>query len=107
MRFAGAPTMWGRFNYREIAAPERIAWLNSCANENCGITRAPFSAVCPLEIENIVTLTERDGATTVTLRAVPLGEVEEQRKYFEELHPSREQSYGGTFDRLADYLTKA
>jgi hypothetical protein len=28
MRFAGAPTMWGRFNYREIAAPERIVWLN-------------------------------------------------------------------------------
>jgi uncharacterized protein YndB with AHSA1/START domain len=28
MRFAGAPTMWGRSNYREIAAPERIVWLN-------------------------------------------------------------------------------
>jgi hypothetical protein len=68
---------------------------------------APFSAVCPLEIETIVTLTERDGATTVTLRAVPLGEVEEEREYFEELHPSLEQGHGGTFDQLADYLRKA
>jgi hypothetical protein len=68
---------------------------------------APFSAVCPLEIETIVTLTERDGATIVILRAVPLGEVEEERKSFEELHPSLEQGYGSTFDQLADYLTKA
>jgi uncharacterized protein YndB with AHSA1/START domain len=107
MGFAGAPTMWGRFNYREIAAPERIVWLNSFANENCGIARAPFSAVCPLEIENTVTLTERNGATTVALRAVPFGEVEEERKYFEELHPSLERGYGGTFDQLADHLAKA
>jgi uncharacterized protein YndB with AHSA1/START domain len=107
MKFAGAPTMWGRFNYREIAGPERIVWLNSFANENCGITRAPFSAVCPLEIENTLTLTERDGATTVTLRALPFGEVEEERKYFEALQPSLEQGYGGTFDQLTDHLTKA
>jgi uncharacterized protein YndB with AHSA1/START domain len=32
----------GRFNYREIAAPERMVWLNSFANERCGITRAPL-----------------------------------------------------------------
>ena len=105
MKFENAPTMWGRFNYREIGAPQRLVWLNSFANERCGIARAPFSEDCPLEIENSVSFTERAGITTVTLRAEPFGEVEKERKYFEELRPSLEQGYGGTFDQLAEHLT--
>lgn len=45
--------------------------------------------------------------TVVTLRAKPFGEIAEERKYFEELHPLLEQGYGGTFDQLATYLAKA
>lgn len=104
MKFDGAPTMWGRFNYREIGAPERLVWLNSFANERCGIARAPFSEECPLEIQNSVTFTEKAGITTVTLRAEPFGEEPTERKYFEELQPSLEQGYGGTFDQLAQHL---
>src|ERR1700676_2734005 len=33
MKFADAPAMWGRFNYRQIARPDRIVWLNSFSNE--------------------------------------------------------------------------
>lgn len=104
MKFAGAPTMWGRFNYREIVAGERIVWLNSFANAQCGIARAPFSEVCPLEIENTATFTEKDGVTTVSLRALPFGELAAERQYFEDLKPSLEQGYGGTLDQLAGYL---
>jgi uncharacterized protein YndB with AHSA1/START domain len=104
MKFKDAPTMWGRFNYREIAAQERIVWLNSFANAQCGIARAPFSEVCPLEIENTATFTEQDGVTTVSLRAVPFGESAAERQFFEELKPSLEQGYGGTLDQLGDYL---
>ena len=80
--------------------------LNSFAKEHCGIARAPFSESCPLEIQNTVTFTEQEGITRVTLRAKPFGEVEAGRKYFEELRPSLEQGYGGTFEQLADYLAK-
>jgi uncharacterized protein YndB with AHSA1/START domain len=107
MKFSGEPTMWGRFNYREIVAGERVVWLNSFSNEKCGITRAPFSEVCPLEIENSVTFKEHAGATTVFLRAQPFGETAEERQYFEGLQPSLEQGYSGTFEQLADYLAKA
>jgi uncharacterized protein YndB with AHSA1/START domain len=108
MKFAGAPTLWGRFNYREIVAPERIIWLNSFANERCGIARAPFSEFCPLEIENVVTFAEHGGTTLVSLRAQPFGESAEERNYFEELRRSSlEEGYGGTLDQLADYLAKA
>jgi uncharacterized protein YndB with AHSA1/START domain len=104
MNFPGAPAMWGRFNYREIVAQERIVWLNSFANESCGITRAPFSEVCPMEIENTATFAERAGKTVLTLRAVPFGESAAERKYFEELAASMEQGYGATLDQLTAHL---
>ena len=107
MRFDGAPSMWGRFVYREIVASERIAWLNSFSNERCGIARAPFSDACPLEILNTVTFTEHDGETTIDLRAEPFGEVDVERRYFVDLRPSLEQGYGGTFEQLAEHLRRA
>jgi uncharacterized protein YndB with AHSA1/START domain len=107
MNFENAPTMWGRFNYRDITVLERLVWLNSFSNERCGIARAPFSEICPLEIQNSVTFAEHAGQTIVTLRAEPFGEVEVERKYFEDLRPSLEQGYGGTFDQLAQYLRRA
>jgi uncharacterized protein YndB with AHSA1/START domain len=107
MKFEGAQTMWGRFNYREIVEGERLVWLNSFANEHCGIARAPFSDRCPMEIQNTVTFSEKDGVTTVALRATPFGESADERKYFEELRPSLQEGYGGTFDQLADFLAKA
>ncbi|WP_321799007.1 SRPBCC domain-containing protein [Caballeronia sp. J97] len=107
MKFAGAPAMWGRFNYREIVERERIVWLNSFANENCGIARAPFSEVCPLEIENVVTFSEANGKTSIALRAKPFGASAEEQRYFDALRPSLEQGYGSTLDQLAELLRGA
>jgi uncharacterized protein YndB with AHSA1/START domain len=104
MHFDGAPPMWGRFNYREIAPLERIVWLNSFSNERCGIARAPFSDACPLEVENTVVFSEQDGVTTVALSAVPFGETAAEYQFFDDLRPSMQQGYGGTFEQLAEYL---
>ncbi|WP_428310299.1 SRPBCC family protein [Hydrocarboniphaga sp.] len=104
MRFDGAPPMWGRFNYRDISAPERLVWLNSFANEHGGIARAPFSEDCPLEIENEVTFTGHGGLTTITLRARPFGATAAEQAYFEQLHESLAEGYGGTFDQLSAHL---
>lgn len=107
MKFPGGKTMWGRFMYREIIARDLIVWLNSFSNEACGITRAPFSELCPLEIENSVTFRERAGTTTVSLRAQPFGATANERQYFEELRRSLEEGYGGTFERFTSYLANA
>jgi uncharacterized protein YndB with AHSA1/START domain len=100
MAFEGAPTMWGRFCFREIVREERLVWLNSFANARCGIARAPFSEDCPLEIENTVVFQEESGGTTLTLRALPFGELEAERLFFENLRPSLQEGYGGTLDQL-------
>ncbi len=105
MTFPGAPTMWGRFNYREIDTGKRLVWLNSFANEWCGIERAPFSAECPMEIENTVTFTGRDGKTIVDLRAKPFGAKPAETMFFANLKPSLEMGYGGTMEQLKDFLS--
>lgn len=107
MQFPAGPQIWGRFLYRDIAAQERILWLNSFSNEGCGITRAPFDPSIPLEILNDVTLVEEAGRTTVTLRARPHGAAAGERKVFEGMFASLDEGYGGTFDRLAGALARA
>jgi uncharacterized protein YndB with AHSA1/START domain len=107
MQFSNGPGMWGRFIYRDITAKERIAWLNSFSNEGCGITRAPFDLLIPLEILNEVTFVEKAGKTTVTLRASPHGAEEGEVKVFEGMFASLNQGYGGSFDQLAAALARA
>jgi hypothetical protein len=95
-----------RFNYRKIVPHERIVWLNSFANEKCGIARAPFSDLCPLEIENSAVFAEQEGTTRMTLHAQPFGASAEEVKYFDQLcsSGSLEQGNSGMFDQLAEHL---
>src|SRR5262245_10160575 len=104
MRFANGTEWWGRFLYREIAARERILWLNSFSNAGCGITRAPFDSAIPPEILNDVTLAEQAGTTTPPLPAAQHGATEQEVATFKGMHASLETGYGGTFDQLAGVL---
>src|SRR5262249_54943670 len=97
----------GRFVYREIVAPERLVFVISFSDAEGGITRAPFPQLqnrWPLEILNVVRLTELDGETTLTLRGGPLNASEEERAMYASNADSMRQGFGGTFDKLADYL---
>lgn len=69
----------------------------------------PFSELCPLEIENNVTLKEHAGVTTLLLKARPFGESAPERQYFEDLRASGSlnEGYDGTFERLFGHLGKA
>jgi uncharacterized protein YndB with AHSA1/START domain len=97
----------GRFIYRDIVAPEKLVFINSFSDANGGITRAPFSPTWPLEILNTLTLTERDGKTTLDLRGSPINATEAERKTFEGMRNSLRQGFTGTFDQLETYLKQA
>lgn len=100
--------MWGKFVYREIAAPERILWVNSFSDANGGLTRHPFSSArWPLEMLSEATFTERDGKTTVTIKWLPLNATDEERRTFDFMRDSMTQGWTGTFDQLGGYLARA
>lgn len=110
MAFQPGNDMYGRFVYREITPPERLVFVNSFSDAEGGITRAPFPQLgdkWPLEVLNTMTLTEDGGRTTLTLRGGPVNATEDERKMFASMADSMRQGFGGTFDKLADYLAKA
>jgi uncharacterized protein YndB with AHSA1/START domain len=98
--------MWGRWVYREIAAPERVVFVNSFSDEAGGLTRAPFSGAWPLEMLTTLTLAEQGGKTTLTLRVRGLAETEEERKTFEDGFESMQQGFGSALDQLGELLAK-
>lgn len=101
--------MYGRFIYREIAVPERLVFVNSFSDPEGGITRAPFPQLkdrWPLEVLNVIRLTELAGETTVTLRASPLNASEEERAMFASNNDSMREGFGGAFDKLVGYLAR-
>ncbi|HET7616394.1 MAG TPA: SRPBCC domain-containing protein, partial [Bacillales bacterium] len=98
--------MWGKFVYREVDKPGKLVFTNSFSDEEGRTVRAPFSKTWPLEILNDWTLTEADGKTEITMRGTPLTDVEEEIATFKEAQSMVKQGFAGTFDQLADYLTK-
>ena len=110
MAFQPGHEMYGRFIYREIAAPERLVWVNSFSDAAGGITRAPFpqlKELWPLEVLNVMTLTEAGGKTTLMLRGSPINASAEERAVFAAHTDSMRQGFGGTFDQLAGFLAKS
>jgi uncharacterized protein YndB with AHSA1/START domain len=106
MRSPQGQIMWGRFVYREIQAPERLVYINSFSDEDGNVIRSPYSPTWPLEILNILTLTESDGKTTLTLRGGPLNATPEERATFWNGQESLRQGFAGTFDQLAAFLAE-
>ncbi|QMV40633.1 SRPBCC family protein [Cohnella cholangitidis] len=104
MRSSEGFEMWGKFVYHEIDAPGKIVFVNSFSDPEGNIVRAPFSDSIPLEIRNVVTLSESEGRTTITLRSSPINATEEEISFFKGMFESMTQGYGGTFDQLAEYL---
>jgi uncharacterized protein YndB with AHSA1/START domain len=106
MQFKPGHDLWGRFIYREIAALERLVFVNAFSDENGGVARAPFSATWPLEILNVLTLAEANGKTTLTLRGGPIEASHDERETYAGMFGSMQEGFTGSFDQLAAHLAK-
>jgi len=107
MRTSDGNTMWGKFVYREITPPSRMAFVNSFSDEAGGVTHHPMAPTWPLEMLSVFSFEEEGGKTRFTVRWTPLNAGEEERATFAAGHASMQQGWGGTLDKLAAYLAKA
>jgi uncharacterized protein YndB with AHSA1/START domain len=107
MRTPDGSTMWGKFVYREITPPSRLVFVNSFSDEAGGVTRHPMAPTWPLEMLSTFLFEEESGKTRFTVRWSPLNATEEERATFAAGHPSMQQGWGGTLDKLAAFLAKA
>lgn len=106
MRAPNGGEMWGKFVYRDIAAPERIVFVNSFSDRDGNTVRAPFAEDFPLEILNVLTLTEANGVTTLSLRGSPLNATDAEKKRYEFMKPSMSGGFNATYNHLEQYLAQ-
>lgn len=98
---------WGRFVYREIAAPKKLVCIVSFSDPQGGVTRHPWSPGWPLEIMSTIEFEEPGPRQTrVTVTWLPHEASDAERKTFDEGRESMKQGWGGTMDQLVDYLKK-
>lgn len=103
-KFPDGRTMWARFIFREIVAPERLVWLNGFSNEEGGLTPNPWVPAFPLETLNTVTLAEQDGGTLLTITVTPINASDEQTELFAGGIAGMKMGFGNSFKKLADHL---
>lgn len=100
-------TMWGKFVYREIVAPERLVFIDSFSDEAGNITRHPMSPNWPLELLTTVIFGVQGTGTLLTVHwALLPSATEEERRAFDAARDSMRQGWGGTLDQLAAYVEK-
>lgn len=106
LRSPGGNEIWGKWLFREIAAPERLVVVSSFSDAQGGIARHPALPNWPLQTLSTTTFSEQDGKTTVAVRWTPLEATPQELKTFAEAHNSMKQGWSGTFAQLASYLSK-
>ncbi|HEX6095727.1 MAG TPA: SRPBCC domain-containing protein [Thermoanaerobaculia bacterium] len=106
MRTPDGQEIWGRWVYREIAAPARLVFINSFSDPEGGLTRHPGAAEWPLQLLTTIAFDEQDGGTLVTVRWSPYDASDLERATFDAGHDSMRGGWGGTFDQLTEYLAK-
>ena len=107
MQAPDGSTMWGRFVYREISAPERVVLINSFSDAEGGITRHPMSPGWPLELLSVFTLEELDdGRTKLTINWSPYNASDDEIETFDKGRPSMTQGWSGTLEQLEAYLAR-
>lgn len=97
----------GKFVYCEVTPISRLVWVHSFADPNGVIVRHPMSPTWPMEILTTVTFVDLGDKTQVTLDWVPLNADEVEHKTFTDGKPSMHGGWTGSFDQLAEYLTRA
>jgi len=105
MQAPDGSVMWGRFVYREIAAPERVAFISSFSDADGGIARHPMAPGWPLEMLTVFAFEELDdGRTKIVVTSSAYNASDEETATFDSNHPSMTNGFGGTFEKLEAYL---
>ncbi len=106
MKWPTGVIMWGRFEFREIAPPSRIVFLNSFSDEKAGLARAPFfDGKWPLEMLTTFTFEDECGnQTRFTMTWQPHNATPEEQAVFAANHASAAGGWAGSLEKLEAHI---
>jgi uncharacterized protein YndB with AHSA1/START domain len=102
-------TMYGRAQYREIKSPDQLVYTQQFCDEKENISRHPMAPTWPETMLTTVQLTEEGPDNTrVTITWEPYGPcTPEELATFIAAKAGMAQGWGGSFDKLEDYIKNA
>ena len=98
--------LWGKWQFINIDAPNKIELIQSFSNERGDVTRSPFSPDWPLQTMSTTTFKEMNGETELHIEWAPYDATEIENATFTAGHDSMRGGWGGTLDRLDAYISK-
>lgn len=96
--------MYGKFVYREIAAPGKLVFVVSFTDAEGTPIRHPMSPTWPLEVLNTVTFKEAEGKTTIHMVGGPVNATAEEHDIYESNFEGMNKGFAGTMEQLDAYL---
>jgi uncharacterized protein YndB with AHSA1/START domain len=101
-------TMYGKIFYKEIRKPDHLLYTQIFCDENGKISRHPMAPTWPETMLTKVTFTsEGPNKTRVTINWSVYGEATaEERKTFHEAKAGMAQGWGGSFEKLEEYINR-
>ncbi len=96
--------MWGKWEFLEIIAPERLVIIQYFSDPQGGVTRHPLSATWPLRTHSITRFDEGDGETLMTIASTPYQAEPGEIATFDAARPLVQQAWGGTMGQLVRFL---
>jgi len=101
----GEHIYYGIFKYLEIKEPEYIVWINSFANSEGEIVKAPFEGIdFALEVLNRVSFSEISGKTLLTMTSQPVNATESEINCFNSIFENMLQATDAMLGELEKYL---
>lgn len=108
MTGANGTTMYGKATYQEITKPNRIVYTQYFCDENENITRHPMAPTWPeAMLTTIILEPEGENRTRVNLTWEITGAATAvERETFNKAKAGMAQGWGGSFEKLDQYLLK-
>ena len=98
--------MWGKWTFRDIDAPAKLAFIDAFSDKDGGLGRHPFAPEWPAQMTTIVSFADFGPKTLITIQWAPYEANEAERKTFADGMASMHQGWSGTFERLDAYLAE-
>jgi uncharacterized protein YndB with AHSA1/START domain len=100
--------MYGKIHYIEMTRPSRLLYTQQFANADGSMARHPMAPTWPESMRTLVTFTaESENETRVTINwTVDGNATAEERKTFHEAKAGMTQGWGGSFEKLEEYIQK-
>jgi uncharacterized protein YndB with AHSA1/START domain len=100
----GGPAIWGKWQFQEIVAPERITLVQCFSDEQGGVSRHPYAPDWPQYTLSTMAFAEQGAKTKFTLTWAPHNATDLERNTFDAGRAGMEQGWGGTMEQLTAHL---